>query len=164
MAVIEYKCPSCGGPLQFDPKTGKHTCEYCRSVFDLEVLDRQTPGDPGEAVPGNTGEAAPAEPSPEQKAEEEGRVYTCPSCGATIMTDATTAATFCYYCHNPVVLGGRLEGSCKPDYVVPFAISREKALEIFGAYEQYRSVNVARFGLYRREYSAIREYMEQFGE
>lgn len=40
----------------------------------------------------------------------------------------------------------------------------EKALEIFGAYEQYRSVNVARFGLYRREYSAIREYMEQFGE
>lgn len=53
--------------------------------------------------------------------------YTCPSCGAQIVTDATTAATFCYYCHNPVVLGGRLEGKFLPDQVIPFAVSREDA-------------------------------------
>ena len=36
------------------------------------------------------------------------------------MTDATTAATFCYYCHNPVVLGKRLEGKYLPNKVIPF--------------------------------------------
>ncbi len=38
-------------------------------------------------------------------------VYICPSCGAEVVTDATTAATFCYYCHNPVVLSEKLTGN-----------------------------------------------------
>lgn len=126
MTVIQYKCPNCGGPLKFDPATGKHTCEYCKSAFVSESL--------------NTGNAAQAVNADEggRNAEnrdssiEDSRVYTCPSCGATIVTDATTAATFCYYCHNPVVLEGRLDGADKPDYVVPFKVSKEKALEIFG--------------------------------
>lgn len=58
-------------------------------------------------------------------------LYTCPSCGAQIVTDDTTAATFCYYCHNPVVLSGRLSGEFAPDYVIPFQIDRKKAEEIF---------------------------------
>ena len=42
--------------------------------------------------------------------KEDALVYICPSCGAEVVTDATTAATFCYYCHNPVVLSGKLSG------------------------------------------------------
>lgn len=59
-------------------------------------------------------------------------VYTCPSCGAEVVAEETTAATFCYYCHNPVVLAGKLEGAYRPDRILPFAIDRDKALEIFG--------------------------------
>ena len=69
--------------------------------------------------------AAPSSPAPQAM------LYTCPSCGAAIVTDATTAATFCYYCHNPVVLAGRLEGGYEPNYVVPFQIDKKKAQEIF---------------------------------
>ena len=58
-------------------------------------------------------------------------VYSCPSCGAEIVTDETTAATFCYYCHNPVVLEGRLSGDFLPDQVIPFQISRDQAVEKF---------------------------------
>ena len=47
------------------------------------------------------------------------------------MTDETTAASFCYYCHNPVVLAGRMTGGYHPDFVIPFAIDRDKAVEIF---------------------------------
>ena len=47
------------------------------------------------------------------------------------MTDETTAATFCYYCHNPVVIEGRLKGGYHPDYVIPFSIDRKQAEEIF---------------------------------
>ena len=58
-------------------------------------------------------------------------IYTCPSCGAQIVTDATTAATFCYYCHNPVVLSGRLSGNYMPNKVIPFAIDRKEAEKRF---------------------------------
>ena len=52
-----------------------------------------------------------------QMTEGEAVLYTCPSCGAEIVTDSTTAATFCYYCHNPVVLSGRVSGEFLPDLV-----------------------------------------------
>ncbi len=58
-------------------------------------------------------------------------MYNCPSCGAQIVTDDTTAASFCYYCHNPIVLEERLRGDFKPDYVIPFQIDRKKAQEMF---------------------------------
>ena len=110
----------------FDPESGKYTCEYCRSIFTQTELDEQT-----ENKTQNDAQEAKAEEVHNENADGEAVVYTCPSCGATIVTDSTTAATFCYYCHNPVVLSGRLEGEYKPDYVVPFAIDKEKALQIF---------------------------------
>ena len=67
----------------------------------------------------------------QKQAESKMVLYTCPSCGAEIVTDSTTAATFCYYCHNPVVLSGRVSGEFLPDLVVPFAIDRKKAEQSF---------------------------------
>ncbi len=130
MAVIQYKCPNCGGDVTFNPATGKYKCEWCNSTFEQEQLDAQT------AAKTEAEQAAPEKPaeSPAQGNAgelEDARVYGCPSCGAQIVTDATTAATFCYYCHNPVVLSGRLDGAYKPDYVVPFSIDRKQALEKF---------------------------------
>ncbi len=71
-----------------------------------------------------------AEPvsQPEAKVEE-AVVYNCPSCGAQIVTCETTAATFCFYCHNPVVLAGRLEGKYLPDKIIPFAVPKEKVTQ-----------------------------------
>lgn len=109
MAVVTYKCPNCDGGLVFDPESQKFQCEYCLSSFAEEELKK-------------AGKAAE---------EEKMVLYTCPSCGAEIVADETTAATFCYYCHNPVVLSGRLEGEFKPDKVIPFAISKEQAVEGF---------------------------------
>ena len=115
MAAITYKCPNCDGGLVFDPSSQKYHCEYCLSDFTQEELEslsqelvhrkaeHQEPGlqEQDRREPGGAG----AQPV----------LYTCPSCGAQIVTDETTAATFCYYCHNPVVLAGRLEGQFRPD-------------------------------------------------
>ncbi len=78
----------------------------------------------------NQYEDADAELGKERSAGE-AVVYTCPSCGAEIVTDETTAATFCYYCHNPIVLSGRLSGDYLPDHVLPFAIDKRRAEEMF---------------------------------
>ena len=131
MAAITYKCPNCGGGLSFDPETQKYACDYCRSEFteeELEILGRAQAQNQDENAEKN-GQHQGDEASPEE--EDSPALYICPSCGAQIVTDHTTAATFCYYCHNPVILSGRLSGDYKPDRVIPFQIDRKKAEEIF---------------------------------
>lgn len=113
MATVTYKCPNCGGGLAFDPDGQSYHCEYCASDFSQEQLDGLTPK------------------SAADQQDKSAVLYTCPSCGAEVVTDDTTAATFCYYCHNPVVMAGRLEGEFLPDFVIPFAIDKEKATDIF---------------------------------
>lgn len=137
MAVISYKCPNCGGDLRFDPKTQKFKCEYCISVFDKQELEAANPDTRVfEEDHGKTEAEKKAQGNPEERASSSGGavVYTCPSCGAEIVTDETTAATFCYYCHNPVVLSGRLSGDYRPDLVVPFAVDKKEATESFLSY------------------------------
>ena len=118
MEVITYKCPNCGGDLTFDPASGKYKCEYCLSSFTQEEAEKANPK-AAEALNGEDDAAGAQEASDAQKESsteetkgetEQGEavVYTCPNCGAEIVTDATTAATYCFYCHNPVVLSGRL--------------------------------------------------------
>ncbi len=121
MATISFKCPNCDGDLRFHPDTQKYQCEFCRSVFTEAELEELTPAQNEEKIVEEK----------EVAKEEQGVFYHCPSCGAEIVTDSTTAATFCYYCHNPVVLGGRLAGEYLPDEIIPFQLSKEKAIELF---------------------------------
>lgn len=126
MSVISYKCPNCGGELIFDPESQQYQCKYCFSKFHQEQLEA-------------AGSAAFSEAETvEQENEGTAVIYTCPSCGAEIVTEETTAAAFCYYCHNPVILKGRLGGEYLPDLVIPFQIDRKKAEKEFLSYVQSR--------------------------
>ena len=132
MSVISFKCPNCDGELIFDPATQKYKCEYCNSLFSQEELEALKPAEGSETVEEETAFFQDAETeNADGETAGEAVSYTCPSCGAKIITDATTAATFCYYCHNPVVLSGKLEGEFLPDKVIPFEITREEAEKSF---------------------------------
>lgn len=157
MTVITYKCPNCGGDLRFHPDSQKYRCEYCLSEFDQQQLEELAPGaaeakelgandgrcaeepgvDDGRCAESGQSDAAggrcavPEADDGRCSAPEAAVLYNCPNCGAEIVTDETTTATFCYYCHNPVVLEGKMRGEYHPDAVIPFAIDRKKALEIF---------------------------------
>ena len=148
MAVVSFKCPNCDGELIFDPEQQNYKCEYCGSKFTQEELDEiqkkqmeaaedsdstgETDGEQAKASDDTAEEAGPQEKdTQDDTGGTDAVVYTCPSCGAEIVTDDTTAATFCYYCHNPVVLSGRLEGRYLPDRVIPFKISRQEAEKRF---------------------------------
>lgn len=114
MSVVTYKCPNCGAPLAFDADEQNWKCEFCRSSFDEEQV---------KAIEGKL----PLEDEFASRA----RAYSCTSCGAEIVTDDTTAATFCYYCHNPAIIPGQLSGDYKPAKVIPFQFDRNKATEAF---------------------------------
>lgn len=144
MAVISYKCPNCDGELVFNPSTQKYKCEYCASAFSQEALDQLQPAIEEERIEvpvspdraENSSQTGQEESSAgtEEETDKEGVVYHCPSCGAQIVTDETTAATFCYYCQNPVVLSGRVSGSFMPSKIIPFAIDKKQATEKFLEY------------------------------
>ena len=60
--------------------------------------------------------------------------YDCPSCGAMLICDEATAATACPYCDSHAIIRKRLSGAYKPDFVLPFKLSREDAMNILANY------------------------------
>ncbi|MGN0777694.1 MAG: TFIIB-type zinc ribbon-containing protein [Aristaeellaceae bacterium] len=122
--ITDFKCPCCGGYVEFDPGSQQFKCLYCGQVLSRNDLTETQPERP-------TQEKAQSGSLEQPSAESAYRSYHCRSCGAQIVTTATTAATRCYYCHNPVVLNDRTEGEFRPDGVIPFALDQQGAKEVF---------------------------------
>ena len=123
MDSVEYKCPNCNADLKFNPTTQKLTCEFCDSAFTIEEI-KQICAAAENSIPPETAAA-------QQDFESHTNLYHCKSCGAEIMADDQQTATFCYYCHNPVILSGKMSGSYKPSKVIGFKLTRENAENCF---------------------------------
>lgn len=129
MSVLqEYKCPCCGGAIEFNSEIQKMKCPYCDSEFEMEALkeyDEALAEEQESNMDWNTGAG-----SQWQEGETEGlRSYVCKSCGGEILGDETTAATSCPYCDNPIVMMGQFKGDLKPDYIIPFKKDKDAAKE-----------------------------------
>ena len=111
--VLDNKCPSCGAAIHFKPELGKFKCDYCDSEFTAEQLKDM-----------------------DKLSKEEDNYsnyvnYNCPDCGAEIITDDNTAATFCVYCGNTSIIKNRLSGEFAPSKIIPFKVEKKKAIEAF---------------------------------
>ncbi len=128
--ILEYKCPCCNAGLHFSGAEQKLTCEYCENSFDLETLDEYNKA---LADTQEEGFVWDDQESATWSEEEQAQMHTfnCNACGGVLVTDGTTAATFCPYCDNPAVLPGRLSGGLKPDAVIPFKTTKEDAKAAF---------------------------------
>ena len=129
MEIITHKCPNCGGALTFDPSDQKFHCPYCFSIFTEEEVTAFEEKQKEATM--QTDEQRIVEETASPPPENTMSLFLCPSCGAEIVTDETTAATYCYFCHNPVVLSGRLSGDFLPNKVLPFKIEKEEAVKQF---------------------------------
>lgn len=126
-------CPNCAGTLQFDPTIGKMKCIFCDSVFSQEEAEQFF-----------------AQQNEEEEIKESGadwgedadgmRAYSCSTCGAEILCDQNTAATRCPYCDNTTVIEAQLSGAIKPDVVIPFAFTKEQAMEKYRGYYEKRKL------------------------
>ena len=134
--ILEYKCPNCGGSMEFDSGTQKMKCPFCDSEFDVAALQQK--------------DAVLDEQQPDHfewnrdqvqvwgAEQNDMSVFVCRSCGGEIIGDDTTAATFCPYCGNPVVMSGRLSGALKPNFVIPFKFDKQEAKRRLRAYVEKR--------------------------
>ena len=123
MPAFTYKCPACANALKFEPNSGNFACEFCGTTFEKAYLDKLD-------EKAYMQEKADGRPKQHTGGEDQ-FLYSCPSCGAELVTSETTAATMCYYCHNPVVIVGRLEEAFKPDVLLPFQYDKQGAKDRF---------------------------------
>lgn len=113
MDATTHRCPSCSATLPFNPDTQSWKCEYCGADYTLEDLEKF--------------EKAYSKARTSMEVDE----YSCPSCGAKIVTDENTAATFCVYCGSTAIIKSRLSDFLKPDYIIPFETTKEQAVDAF---------------------------------
>ncbi len=127
--IKEYKCPCCGGSIEYNATEGEMKCPFCDTTFEAETLEnyaKELENDKEDSINWDT----------EVKTEwAEGEadnigVYFCRSCGGEIIADENTGATECPFCGNPVVLASRFSGELKPDLVIPFKLDKKQAKEM----------------------------------
>lgn len=130
-----YKCPNCGAGMTFNADKQLFICDFCNSFFTESELK--------EANESQERKFKEAEHDTDRKNAEKDAAaaneefnehmneYVCDNCGARVIADENTAASFCYYCHNPVTLVGKLSGKFKPDRIIPFKYGKKEAEEKF---------------------------------
>ena len=141
--VTNYQCPACTGPLHFVGASGRLECEYCGASYDVAEIEalyaekeekaaaaRQAAEETRQSAPSGDGGAWDTSGfSEDWGTEGDGmRAYSCPSCGAELICDENTAATSCPYCGNPTVVPGQFSGQLRPDFIIPFKLSKEDAV------------------------------------
>lgn len=129
--IMEYKCPACGGAMEFDSKSQRMKCPFCDTEMDIAELQEEMPESQQDAAQGgpvfqNAGSVQ------WQEDETKGmKVYSCESCGGEIVAEETTGASTCPFCGNRIVMQGQFAGDLKPDMIIPFQLDKKAAKEAY---------------------------------
>lgn len=126
--LLTYKCPCCGGAIEFNSTSQTMQCPYCDTEFEMETLAAYDEALRREESDQMDWESVPESTFTPEEAQGM-RSYTCTSCGGQVVGDASTGATSCPYCSNPVVMTEQFTGDLRPDFIIPFKLDKKAAKE-----------------------------------
>ncbi|MCQ2539434.1 MAG: hypothetical protein MJ114_03185 [Acetatifactor sp.] len=126
--VTNYICPACMGSVHFAAETGMIECDYCGSTYSVEEMEKMM------AEANASAEEAAKTVDQWEQAQQEWigdnmTAYSCPSCRAELICDDSVGATSCPYCGNPTIVPAQFSGIMKPEYVVPFKLTKGDAVK-----------------------------------
>ncbi|MBD5552490.1 MAG: zinc ribbon domain-containing protein [Lachnospiraceae bacterium] len=104
-----YECPNCAGNLKFDIARQQLYCEYCGTQADPYSFEKERD----------------AEETRVSSGRYEVTIFTCPQCGGELISEDTTAATFCSFCGASTILDSRISRKKRPDFIIPFTRTKE---------------------------------------
>lgn len=121
-------CKNCAAPVVFDPSTQRVVCRSCGSSWLAEEI---------EATDKSLQEGQQAMAADELLGLDDSLtneyfdcyVYTCSSCGGEININGTEVSTQCIFCGSSSVVFSRISKEKAPEFIIPFAITREQALD-----------------------------------
>ncbi len=106
---VRIPCPDCGGALVYDIGAKAMRCLNCgnrKNVTDL---------------PDPTGDAD----------EMDVAEFRCASCGAELQTRENMTTARCVFCGSDVLLPARMARTKRPEWIVPFKVTREECEKQF---------------------------------
>jgi LSD1 subclass zinc finger protein len=120
----ELACSGCGAILKFKPGTNHLNCEYCGAKNEI-----------ASAIKGDVNENNLEEfliKNFEAGPKLQLATVQCNGCGATSTLSANVSSDQCPFCASALVItGGTTAQILKPEYVLPFGLDENKALEHF---------------------------------
>lgn len=119
-------CKNCGGSLVFNPGKNKMFCKMCGTYFsvsDVDIKDR-------EILETQKAVSAQKVYGSDDKSFMDCNIYTCNHCGGEIIINNTEVSTYCIYCGNPAVVFSRVAKQRRPEFILPFSVTREDAIDI----------------------------------
>lgn len=152
------KCSNCGGALEYDVTTKKLFCKFCFSYFEPSQFEKQIQQEEEKAAKqeaarvGNwntqtneqqdgglrmaesadgglrLNDAADADAVQNDNEYMDAEIYSCTACGAELMINNVEASTFCAYCGQPTIVFSRVSKCRRPEYIIPFEVTKEEAL------------------------------------
>ena len=119
-------CKNCGGSLVFDPDKKRMFCKMCGTSFDVSQVDIKD----RELLENIEAVSADKVYGSNDPGFMDCNIYTCSHCGGEIIVNDTEVSTYCIYCGNPAVVLSRVAKQRRPEFILPFSISRETAINI----------------------------------
>lgn len=104
-----YNCQNCGGNLRFDISSQMLKCPYCDAGYDCYE----------------------AEPAAETGSSCDVTEFSCPQCGAVLLSTDKSISEFCSYCGSSVVLTARMDRLERPARIIPFQKTREDCISAY---------------------------------
>ncbi|MCR4922879.1 MAG: carboxymuconolactone decarboxylase family protein [Lachnospiraceae bacterium] len=135
--TLNIKCPDCGASFSFDASIGKLKCEYCGcEIFTEEAkIFSAATGKGADNLEENQNRHWDFEKSSFKS-------YVCSSCGAELVADAVATVMRCPFCGDHAIAAARISGSMKPDYIIPFSVTKEQVIEEYKKYYSGKTDNI----------------------
>lgn len=120
-------CKNCSHALVFNPASQLLECSACGSMFRPEEVEAESKEYREDLKAEAAGEIYGDK---EDKSLMDCYVYTCSECGGEVIVNGTEASTTCVYCGNPNVVFSRISRQKRPEFIMPFSVSKERAIEL----------------------------------
>lgn len=131
----KYICKNCGAELYWDADEGKLKCEYCNHTYSpSDYKDETVSENEEEPIEVKSEEVDKSFTSTAQDISADMVVYKCNHCSGEVIADKQTVATVCPYCGRALSITSKLVGEFRPEVVLPFKVSKEKATELYTQY------------------------------
>ncbi|EUC58022.1 TFIIB-type zinc ribbon-containing protein [Mogibacterium timidum] len=119
----QIKCPKCGATdIELNPTTGKLRCNFCRHVFEPEVVEQSDNIAELEGLHTSKGASDIIADA------EDVLTLKCESCGAEVVIDTASAGQArCHWCRNMLSINSAIPNGAVPDVVLPFNVTKVDA-------------------------------------
>lgn len=121
---MNIRCPGCNATLKYSPDLGKMYCGFCGNTYAPEEVGYEQ-----NETAADSGFQESVKMQKRHNSYIKMQLQHCTSCGAELAMSNVEVSSFCAYCGQATIVKDRIDDYLKPDYIIPFKVTKEEALK-----------------------------------